>query len=74
MITSDFNFVNVDFFLEYRVTDPVKYLYNSSNAVGILKTLAQSYIRDTIGLYPVDDGGKHHSGKNQIQRRSRKRS
>ena len=65
MITSDFNFVNVDFFLEYRVTDPVKYLYNSSNAVGILKTLAQSYIRDTIGLYPVDD--VITSGKNQIQ-------
>ena len=65
MITSDFNFVNVDFFLEYRVTDPVKYLYNSSNAVAIFKTLAQSYIRDTIGLYPVDD--VITSGKNQIQ-------
>lgn len=65
MITSDYNFVNVDFFLEYRVTDPVKYLYNSQNAVGILKTLAQSYIRDTIGLYPVDD--VITSGKSQIQ-------
>lgn len=65
MITSDYNFVNVDFFLEYRVTDPVKYLYNSQDAAGILKTLAQSYIRDTIGLYPVDD--VITSGKNQIQ-------
>jgi len=65
MITSDYNFVNVDFFLEYRVTDPVKYLYNSQNAVVILKTLAQSYIRDTIGLYPVDD--VITSGKTQIQ-------
>ena len=65
MITSDYNFVNVDFFLEYRVTDPVKYLYNSANAVSILKTLAQSYIRDTIGLYPVDD--VITSGKSQIQ-------
>lgn len=65
MITSDFNFVNVDFFLEYRVTDPVKYLYNSSSPVAILKTLAQSYIRDTIGLYPVDD--VITSGKSQIQ-------
>ena len=26
MITSDFNFVNVDFYIEYRVTDPVKAL------------------------------------------------
>ena len=65
MITSDYNFVNVDFFLEYRVTDPVKYLYNSADAVSILKTLAQSYIRDTIGLYPVDD--VITSGKSQIQ-------
>ena len=65
MITSDFNFVNVDFFLEYRVTDPVKYLYSSSSPVSILKTLAQSYIRDTIGLYPVDD--VITSGKSQIQ-------
>ena len=65
MITSDYNFVNVDFFLEYRVTDPVKYLYNSQDAVSILKTLAQSYIRDTIGLYPVDD--VITSGKSQIQ-------
>ncbi|MBP3634597.1 MAG: FtsH protease activity modulator HflK [Oscillospiraceae bacterium] len=65
MITSDYNFVNVDFFLEYRITDPVKYLYKSQDATAILKTLAQSYIRDTIGLYPVDD--VITSGKSQIQ-------
>jgi len=65
MITSDFNFVNVDFFLEYRVTDPIRYLYASQEPTMILKTLAQSYIRDTIGLYPVDE--VITTGKNQIQ-------
>lgn len=65
MITSDYNFVNVDFFIEYRVTDPVKYLYASAQPELILKTLAQSYIRDTIGMYPVDD--VITTGKNQIQ-------
>ena len=55
MITVDFNFVDVDFYVEYRVTDPVKYLYNSEHPVDILKMLCQSYIRDTIGLYRVDD-------------------
>lgn len=65
MITSDLNFVNVDFFLEYRVVDPVAYLYASEQPTLILKTLAQSYIRDTIGLYPVDD--VITTGKNQIQ-------
>lgn len=55
MISVDFNFVNVDFYVEYRVTDPVKFLYNSRQPVNILKMLCQSYIRDTIGLYGVDD-------------------
>lgn len=65
MITSDYNFVNVDFFVEYQVSDPVKYLYASEDPVNILKTLAQSYIRDTIGLYPVDS--VITTGKNEIQ-------
>ena len=65
MITVDFNFVDVDFYVEYRVTDPVKYLYSSSNPEGILKMLCQSYIRDTIGLYSVDD--VITTGKAQIQ-------
>mgnify|MGYP006944908537 CR=1 FL=1 len=29
MITSDYNFIDVDFFVEYRILEPVKYLYNS---------------------------------------------
>ena len=65
MITSDYNFVNVDFFVEYRVTDPVKFLYSSREPELILKALSQSYIRDTIGMYPVDD--VITTGKSQIQ-------
>ena len=55
MITKDFNFVNTDFYLEYMVSDPVKYLYASENPEATLKMLAQSYIRDTVGVYNVDD-------------------
>ncbi len=65
MITSDYNFVNVDFYVEYRVTDPVQYMYASERPEVILKNIVQSYIRDTIGLYPVDD--VITTGKNQIQ-------
>lgn len=65
MITRDYNFVNVDFYVEYRVTDPVKYLYASESPVNILKMLTQSYIRDTIGLYDVDS--VITTGKNEIQ-------
>lgn len=55
MITKDFNFVNTDFYLEYMVSDPVKYLYASQDPEATLKMLAQSYIRDTVGVYNVDD-------------------
>ena len=55
MITKDFNFVNTDFYMEYMVSDPVKYLYASANPEGTLKMLAQSYIRDTVGINNVDD-------------------
>lgn len=65
MITRDYNFVNVDFFVEYRVTDPIKYLYSSEDPVGILRNLTQSYIRDTIGLYDVDS--VITTGKSEIQ-------
>jgi len=65
MISVDFNFVNVDFYVEYRVVDPLKYLYNSREPLVILKMLCQSYIRDTIGLYLVDD--VITTGKTEIQ-------
>ena len=55
MITKDFNFVDTEFYLEYMVDDPVKYLYASSDPEATLKMLAQSYIRDTVGVYNVDD-------------------
>lgn len=65
MITNDYNFVNVDFYVEYKVSDPIKTLYNTEDPVLILKNLAQSYIRDTIGMYKVDD--VITSGKSAIQ-------
>jgi membrane protease subunit HflK len=55
MITSDFNFVNVDFFVEYKVSDPIKALYASADPVTILKSIAQSSIRTVVGSYKVDD-------------------
>lgn len=65
MITSDYNFVNVDFFLEYKVSDPERYLFASDDPVDILHNLALSYIRDTIGLHTVDE--VITTGKNEIQ-------
>lgn len=65
MITSDYNFIFVDFYAEYRVTDPVKALYASQDPETILKNIAQNCIRTTIGSYSVDS--VLTTGKNEIQ-------
>lgn len=65
MITSDYNFVNVDFYFEYQITDPVKYFYASEEPETIVKNLAQSYIRDTVGSHGVDE--VLTTGKYEIQ-------
>ncbi|MEG2003192.1 MAG: FtsH protease activity modulator HflK [Clostridia bacterium] len=54
MITGDFNIVNVDFFVEYKIADPKKYLFASSDPAEILKMLIQSQIRNVIGSYRID--------------------
>ena len=65
MITSDFNFIDVDFYVEYRYSDPVKALYASTNPLAILGNISQSCIRTVISSYTVDD--VLTTGKNEIQ-------
>ncbi|MBQ3147667.1 MAG: FtsH protease activity modulator HflK [Oscillospiraceae bacterium] len=54
MITGDYNIVNVDFFVEYKITDPVAYLYSSTNPEMILRNLIQSQVRNVVGSSSVD--------------------
>ena len=54
MITGDYNIVNVDFFVEYRITDPVQFLYSSNNPEMILRNLIQSQVRNVVGSSSVD--------------------
>ncbi len=69
MITRDYNFVNVDFFIEYKVSDPVKAVYASQNPVQILENISKSCVRTVIGSYDVD--AVLTTGKNEIQSRVR---
>ena len=65
MITSDFNLLDIDFYLEYRVSDPVAYLYASDDPEEILKNIALSSIRSVVADYTVDEAMT--TGKGQIQ-------
>ena len=65
MITADYNFINVDFYGEYKVSDPVKYLYSSESPEEILRSVTQHAVRTVIGSYSVDD--VLTTGKSEIQ-------
>lgn len=54
MITGDYNIVNVDFFIEYKVSDPVKYKFSSYEPEMILRNLIQSQVRNVVGSTNVD--------------------
>ena len=69
MITSDYNFVNVDFYIEYFVSDPVKAVYASKDPVLILQNISKSCVRTVIGSYDVD--AVLTTGKNEIQSKVR---
>jgi len=54
MITGDYNIVNVDFYVEYKISDPVKYLFSSTSPETILRNLIQSQVRNVVGSSSVD--------------------
>ncbi len=54
MITGDYNIVNVEFFVEYKISDPKKYLYSSYMPEEILRNLVQSQVRNVVGSTGVD--------------------
>ena len=65
MITGDYNIVNVDFFVEYKIADPVAYLFSSYEPEAILRNLIQSQVRNVVGSTNVD--AVLTDGKEEIQ-------
>lgn len=66
MITKDFNLIDIDFYLEYRCSDPVALLYNcKEDPSEILRNMSLASIRSTIINYNVDEAMT--TGKSAIQ-------
>ncbi len=55
MITGDMNIVNIDFFVEWKISDPVKYLYTTEDPNGVLKNMLQSSVRSVVGTKSIDE-------------------
>lgn len=54
MITGDYNIVNVEFFVEYKISEPEKYLFSAYEPEQVLRNLIQSQIRNVVGSTNVD--------------------
>ena len=71
MITGDYNIVNVEFFIEYKISDPQKYLFASDSPELILRNLIQSQVRNVGGSSSVD--AVLTDGKENIQMQVKER-
>jgi membrane protease subunit HflK len=56
----------VDFYVEYKISNPVQYLYSSNDPELILRNLIQSQVRNVVGSTSVD--AVLTDGKEDIQR------
>jgi membrane protease subunit HflK len=55
MITGDFNIVKIDFFIEWKISDPQKYLFNSIDPQKILRDSSLGAARSVVGSTLIDD-------------------
>ena len=55
MLTRDEDIVSVDFNVQYQITDPQKYLFNTRDPDGTLNEAAQAAVRAVIGTQAMDD-------------------
>ena len=54
MISNDFNIVSIDFYAEWRVIAPDKFLYKVEEPILLLNNIIQSSARDIVSAYKVD--------------------
>lgn len=55
MITGDENIILADLEVQYKITDPLAYLYNTKDPVNILYNATSASLRGVIGSSSVDD-------------------
>lgn len=55
MITGDENIILADLEVQWRITDPIAYLYNTVDPINILYNATSSSVRGVIGSSTVDD-------------------
>ena len=54
MLTGDRNIVDLSFTVQWRIQDPIEYLFNIRNPQKTIKSAAESVMRDTVGQIHID--------------------
>jgi membrane protease subunit HflK len=55
MVTGDLNAVLVDWVVQYRISDPVKFLFDVREPRGTLRDVSESVMREVVGDRTVDE-------------------
>ena len=55
MLTGDLNILDVRWIVQYRVADPIKFLFNTKNPVNNIRDISEVVMRRLVGDYSVDE-------------------
>ncbi len=69
MLTGDENIVEAQMIVQYRVTDPSKYLFRISDPEGALRATAEVALRSMVGRTNIDD--MFTTGREKVQEETR---
>ena len=67
MLTGDENMVDLDLIVQYRISDPFKYLFKISNPKETVRLSAEAAIRQVVGSKPIDEALTTGKGKIQVE-------
>lgn len=65
MLTGDQNIIDIDFVVQYRISDTVAYQFNIRKKRKVVRNVAETVIRELIGKKKIDEALT--TGKNEIQ-------
>ena len=71
MLTGDENIVNAQFIVQYRINDPIDYLFNINNQTATVRVATEAAMREVVGKNDIDI--VLTSGKYKIQQDCEKR-
>lgn len=68
MITGDKNIVDINFSVQWKISDPYLFVYHIRSAKNVIRAVSESAMRDIIGQTPIDDALSR--GRGEIETRA----